>query len=177
MKYVALLRGVNVGGNSIIKMAELKAAFEASGFKNVSTYINSGNVIFESEEKSSEKIKEKIEEIFKKEFFPIDTLTLSHTELKKVAENAPSMWSKDDVRKYVAFLFPPLTPKVVQQSIKLKEDIDFINLGTGVVYMTTRMDGLTKSGYTKMASHPIYKQMTIRNFNTVEKLLSLMNKE
>ena len=48
-KYIALLRGINVGGNNMIKMADLKAAFERRGFQRVSTYINSGNVLFDSE--------------------------------------------------------------------------------------------------------------------------------
>lgn len=174
MKYIALLRGVNVGGNSIIKMSEIREAFEKAGLENVSTYINSGNVIFESREKSPEKLREKIEDIFKKDFFAINTLVMSHSDLQKVKDNIPSIWRKDDVRKYVSFIFPPTTPKDVKDSVKLKEDIDFIDLGTHVVYMTTKLSGLTKSGYTKMVGTPIYKQMTIRNFNTVEKLLKLM---
>jgi uncharacterized protein (DUF1697 family) len=176
MKYVALLRGVNVGGNSLIKMAEIKRAFEKANFLNISTYINSGNILFESDEKSNEKLREKIEALFRNEFFPIDTVILSHNELKKVVEDAPATWKKDDVRKYVAFLLTPTSPKDIEQAVKLKEDIDFIDLGTQVVYMTTKLSGLTKSGYTKMAGNPIYKKMTIRNFNTVQKLLELMNK-
>lgn len=60
MKYVAFLRGINVGGNSIVKMLELKEAFIKSGFINVLTYINSGNVIFESDEKDIERIEKKL---------------------------------------------------------------------------------------------------------------------
>jgi uncharacterized protein (DUF1697 family) len=176
MKYVALLRGVNVGGNSMIKMAEIKLAFEKANFINVSTYINSGNILFESDEKNTEKLKEKIGAIFKEEFFSIDTVILSQNDLKKVVEDAPAIWRKDDVRKYVAFLLAPTSPKNVEQSIKLNEEVDFMNLGTQVVYMTTKKSGLTKSGYTKMTGTLIYKQMTIRNFNTVEKILNLMDK-
>ena len=56
MRYVALLRGINVGGNNRVPMPELRACFEAAGYENVKTYINSGNVIFDSDEADLEKL-------------------------------------------------------------------------------------------------------------------------
>ena len=56
MKYVALLRGINVGGNNKVSMTELKTCLEEAGFENVSTYINSGNVLFESEANDAVKL-------------------------------------------------------------------------------------------------------------------------
>ena len=78
MRYIALLRGINVGGNTMIKMAELKAAFEQCGFENVVTYINSGNIAFdctsprlskgESSNAAEEKLTSKIEQAIEKHF-------------------------------------------------------------------------------------------------------------
>lgn len=77
MKYVALLRGINVGGNSLIKMADLKVGFEGIGLTEVKTYINSGNVLFASDEKDSRKLSEKIEGMILKKFkLPVKTLVL-----------------------------------------------------------------------------------------------------
>ena len=68
MKYVALLRGINVGGNNKIAMAVLKASFESAGFTDVSTYINSGNVLFETKTADTEKIAAEIEALISSQF-------------------------------------------------------------------------------------------------------------
>ena len=67
-RYVAFLRGINVGGNKLIKMEELRRTFEALRFKNVRTFIASGNVIFETDETDRELLTEKIERKIRKSF-------------------------------------------------------------------------------------------------------------
>src|SRR5215510_1140707 len=66
--FVALLRGVNVGGNNMISMSSLKKSFEATGFTHVSTYINSGNIIFTTKEKDARKLEKRIEQMLSKEY-------------------------------------------------------------------------------------------------------------
>ena len=61
MRYAAFLRGINVGGNTKIDMAELRAVFESLGFENVKSYINSGNVMFDAKKTANEKLAAKIE--------------------------------------------------------------------------------------------------------------------
>ena len=177
MKYVALLRGINVGGNSLIKMSELKIAFEKLSFENVITYINSGNVIFESDD-SPAKIKSDIEKSLIKNFkLEIKIMLRSHKEIKNTLNNVPSDWkNKKDLRCYIAFVRDPSTPADVISETTLREGIDAIKEGPGVVYMTTKLSGITKSGFSKLASKKIYKEITIRNYTTAEKLLSLMEK-
>lgn len=68
MRYIALLRGVNVGGNTMIKMAELKASFESLGFQNVLTYVNSGNIAFDAKKAGEASIVAKIEKVIEKDF-------------------------------------------------------------------------------------------------------------
>jgi uncharacterized protein (DUF1697 family) len=91
-KYVALLRGINVGGKNKVPMAGLRKCLEELGFSNVSTYIASGNVIFESD-KRPEEIKTLMEAALPKSF-KLDTelikvLVLSRKELQAVIKNKP----------------------------------------------------------------------------------------
>lgn len=175
-KYVALLRGINVGGNSIVKMSELKAAFEKNGFINVATYINSGNVIFESEETNTEKLTFQIEKMLLTNFkMNLRVVIRSQEQLKTVVSNVSDAWKNaKDFRCYIAFVKEPTTPNEVIQEIQLKAGVDFVKAGKHVVYMATKMEGLTKSGFTKLVGKKIYKEITMRNFNTTKKLLELM---
>jgi uncharacterized protein (DUF1697 family) len=177
MKYVALLRGINVGGNNIIKMADLKLCLEKAGLKNVVTYIQSGNVIFESSE-NVDKLEDKLEKILSKEFNYKSVLTIrSHSQIKKVLKDAPADWEKRaDIRCYLAFVKKPTTSKDVAKEINPKENIDFIEISNGVVYMTTLISALTKSRLNQMPSKSFYKNITIRNYNTVQKIAALMEK-
>lgn len=174
MKYVVFLRGVNVGGKNAISMAEIKLVLEKTGFQKVTTYINSGNILLESDEDDESILIGKIEKILKNNFFTIDIVIVSHKNLKHVVKHKPSSWNNDDVRKYVAFIKSPTTPRDVLKEAVVKDGVDFLDVGRQVVYMTTKLSGLTKSGLNKLASKPVYKRMTIRNYNTVEKILALM---
>jgi uncharacterized protein (DUF1697 family) len=178
MKYVALLRGINVGGKNIIKMAVLKEAFEKSGFKNVSTYIQSGNVIFESIENNSDNISQNLE-ISLTKYLKVNLriIVVPQDDLKKVVAEVPADWGKrKDLRCYIAFVKNKISAKDVLSEIKLKEGVDFVKVGSTVLYMTTLLSGLTKSGFTKLVGTKIYKDITIRNFNTVKSLLEIMEK-
>jgi len=177
MKYVALLRGINVGGNSIIKMSSLKGAFEKLGFENVLTYINSGNVIFDSNLELTE-ITDKIQNGLLKDFkLPVKVVVKSLPQIEKIIKGAPKEWKdKNNLRCYIAFVFESLNEKEIEKEIDLKEGIDFLETGPGVLYMTTRLDGLTKSSFNRLAGKPFYKEMTVRNFNTTKKVLELMQK-
>lgn len=102
MRYVAFLRGINVGGNKKVPMAELKACLEKAGYKNVKTLLNSGNVAFEGDPSET-----KFEEVMESNFgFPVNTLIRSQDELKKLVESNPfdGIETDKDIRLYVTFL-------------------------------------------------------------------------
>lgn len=81
-KFIALLRGINVSGQKQIKMSELKSLFEDTGFQNVETYIQSGNVIFSAKEKSPEKLEQKISSAIKTKFgFDVQVIALTPDEI------------------------------------------------------------------------------------------------
>lgn len=90
MQYVALLRGINVGGKNKVSMKDLKTCFNKAGFPDAITYINSGNVIFTSEEKDTIKLAEKCKEIIHQEFgFPISLALIDVDTLQEALDNVP----------------------------------------------------------------------------------------
>src|SRR5258708_763057 len=90
MKYIALLRGINVTGKNMIKMETLRATFSALGFKNVKSYINSGNLIFETRKTDDGKLAAKIHDAIEKEFgFNISVMVRPMDEIKQIVEWDP----------------------------------------------------------------------------------------
>jgi len=173
MKFIALIRGINVGGNNIIAMSDLKNAVSKCGYKNVSTYIQSGNIIFESDKNEVCVIAEKLE-ICILNTFKCNTKVVVLTEkmLQAVVKQAPTNWNKEDnTRKYIAFTIPPVEVNEVVKEITMRGGVDSLKTGKNVLYMSTDLNHLTKSGFNKLASKKIYKSLTIRNYNTVSKLL------
>ena len=178
MKYVALLRGINVGGNNKIKMSELAESLEKSGLLDVKTYIQSGNVIFSSDEKNGDTHAANIEKVIDKTFgLTVPTVVLSQSQLQGVIDNVPKGWLENPEWKYnYLFLKPPFKmDEVVAEIGELKPDIEAMTTGQGVIYqsMSIKLFGRTTSG--KLASRPVYKIITIRNHNTVSKLLHMMH--
>jgi len=105
-KFIALLRGINVSGQKQIKMPDLKSLFEESGFQNIETYIQSGNVIFTSKEKLPEKLEQKISLAIKRKFgFDVQIIVLTPEEIEYVLNNNPFIKKKKESKKlYVTFL-------------------------------------------------------------------------
>lgn len=105
-KFIALLRGINVSGQKQIKMSELKTLFEKSGFQNVETYIQSGNVIFSSKETSTEKLSLKISSAIKKQFgFDVQVIVVTPQEIEDALKKNPFIKKKKDTDKlYIIFL-------------------------------------------------------------------------
>lgn len=176
IRYVALLRGINVGGNNIIKMSELKDVLTKNGFSDVTTYIQSGNVIFSSDERNSVKLTEQLELILSKAFhYTSKVILVSDEQLKEVLADVPAEWKKqNDLRCYISFMKDSVVGKDVINEVPLNAEVDSLKAGKHVLYMTTKMSGLTKSGFTKLIGKKIYQEITIRNYNTSRKLLELM---
>ncbi len=171
MRYIALLRGINVGGNKKVEMKRLKILFESSGCSNVSTYINSGNIIFESD-KERNVIKEEIEKILKKEFgFDIPVLIKTKQEIKKIADAIPKTWQNDTEQKTdVAFLFKEIDSKEVINLLPIKKEFINIKYIRGAIFWNVKRENVNKSHLTKIISHKIYQSMTVRNINTARYL-------
>jgi len=178
-QYLALLRGINVGGNNIIKMADLKACFEDMGFTDVGTYIQSGNVLFKSTEKDKLKLTHKIEKALSERFsYKSRMIVVAHKELIKIVDGAPKGFGKDlDQYRYdVIFLKEPLTARDAMKNVSTKEGVDKAYIGKYVLYFSRLISKTSQSHITKIFALPMYQNMTIRNWNTTTKLMVLMEK-
>ncbi|MCL2128215.1 MAG: DUF1697 domain-containing protein [Treponema sp.] len=136
--YLALLRGINVGGNNLIKMDELKNIFIGMSFTDVKTYIQSGNVLFMDHEKNKFKLVKKIEKtIFDKLNMKINVLTLTFNEIKNILNNIPEGFGKENEKfKYdIVFLIEPLLTKNVMKEMQAKKGEDQIFEGEKVLYI------------------------------------------
>ena len=178
-QYLALLRGINVGGNNIIKMTDLKVCFESLGLTDVVTYIQSGNVIFKSSEKDKAKLTRKIEIGLSERFdYEARLVVISHKQLKQAVDESPRGFGKepDKFRYDVIFLKEPLTAKEAMKSVSTKEGIDNAYTGKEVLYFSRLLSKAAQSRLPRIAGLPVYQNMTIRNWNTTTKLLALMEK-
>ncbi len=176
-QYLALLRGINVGGKNIIKMTDLKASFEAMGLSNVMTYIQSGNVLFQSDEKDKSTLVDRIESGLSNQFnFEARIVTVAHKELASIVREAPDGFGKDgEAYRYdVIFLKEPLTPKEAMKSVSTKAGVDTTHAGRQALYFSRLIAKASQSHLTKIIGLPVYQNMTIRNWNTTTKLLALM---
>jgi uncharacterized protein (DUF1697 family) len=176
-QYLILLRGINVGGKNIIKMADLKASFEEMGFSNVLTYIQSGNVVVQSDEKDKAALMTKIEQGLSKRFnFQVRVVVISQKELAGIVKSAPEGFGEDDkkFRYDVIFLKEPLTPREAMESVKVRGGVDAAHAGKQALYFSRLISCASQSYLTKIIGMPVYQNMTIRNWNTTTKLLALM---
>jgi uncharacterized protein (DUF1697 family) len=146
--YIALLRGINVGGKNIIKMEQLKQIFVDMGFSDVKTYIQSGNVIFRTPESDKLKLQDRIESQLQKNFSAeIKTLILAAGDLAETVANAPENFGvePEKFRYDVWFLLPPITVNDVVSNIRLREGIDFLQAGKNVIYTSRLTSQMGKS--------------------------------
>ncbi len=167
MEYIALLRGINVGGNHKVEMKRLKILLAAMGYKNVSTYLNSGNALFESEN-HQEQIQVDVPKALLKEFgFEIPTLIKNKDEIKRIAAAIPPKWQNDKEQKTdVAYLFPEIDSEGTIGELPIKSEyVDLIYVEGAIVWHVTRED-YNKSQLNKLVGNKLYKQMTVRNVNT-----------
>jgi uncharacterized protein (DUF1697 family) len=173
MKHVALLRGINVGGNRRVPMADLRAVFADMGFTDVSSYINSGNVIFSAD---TEPNSAEIERVLNSRFgFAIETLVLSAAKVIAVAEAIPSEWLNDSEQKSdVLFLFPDVDSSDVLDNIGYRPEFETIYYVPGALITNVLRQNQPKSSLVKLIGTPLYRRMTIRNITTARKLAALV---
>jgi len=157
-------------------MTDIKACFEEMGFVNVVTYIQSGNVLFDSNENDSVKLTLQIEKTLSERFnYNSKVVLITQQTLNQIISDAPEGFGvfPDDYRYDVIFLKSPHTAEDALSKIKTKESVDFVTAGNGVLYFSRLSSMSGQSQMTKMIGTAIYKEMTIRNWNTTTKLCEL----
>lgn len=175
-RYLALLRGINVGGNNIIKMAALKACFEGMGFADVATYIQSGNVVFSTQIADQKLLVRTIEHSLSKQFkYKSRVVLLSFDMLRRVVAESPRGFgdNPDTYRYDVLFLKEPLTPQQAMSAVEVRDGVDKVSIGKHALYSSRLISRATQSRLSKILQKPEYQYMTIRNWNTTTKLLAL----
>ena len=174
-RYVALLRGINVGGRNRVAMADLRQAFEAEGYAAVRTYIQSGNVLFDSDA-PREGMEHDLEAMLQRRLgIPPVVVVRSHLQLRNISRRAPAGFGQqpDLYHCDVVFLKAPLSSRQALGVVDLREGVDQVWPGTGVLYFARVSARRAQSRMGRMAATAEYQQMTIRSWSTTSKLLQL----
>ncbi len=174
--YAALLRGVNVGGNAMVAMRDLRTCFEALGFDGVRTYINSGNVIFRSASVQPRALEARIERALTRTFgHKIRVVVRSFDEMKRLLAAMPRRWQQDDdERRNVIFLRHTIDNRDALADLVAKPGIEELTYHPGVIFWSAKTSDLTRSNMLKVGRMAIYQEMTVRNVNTTRKIVELM---
>ena len=177
--YIALLRGINVSGHNKIKMADLKQLFLNLNFQNIRTYIQSGNVLFQSEEKSKSKIKATIFEAIKNKFgYDIKVIVITRDDIKKVFNSNPFLENRtpDITKLCVTFLSNNPNADGLDQleEIANKSEDEFIINGKFVYLHCPSSFAKTKLT-NNLFERKLKIDATSRNWKTITKLVELSN--
>ena len=180
MEYVALLRGINVGGKNKVVMSELREQIAAAGLVNVRTYINSGNLLFEAEaDIPCEDVAQAIEQVLELRYdFPIHLALLTAQDYLAQLDELPDWWYGEVARRDALFYTRGLDRGHVRERIEAME------LGDEAVYFGEHAvfwgkfdeKSFLKTAYHKrLLREDFYRQVTIRSGSTVEKIAAMLS--
>ncbi|MFA7323099.1 MAG: DUF1697 domain-containing protein [Candidatus Nanopelagicales bacterium] len=181
-KYIVLLRGVNVGGNNKLKMADLRSALEAHNFTNVQTYIQSGNIVADFKSSSATTVAREVESVISNEFnLQVPAISVTRSQLLKVAQSNPYPGEQDMRRLHAIFLPKPHDKETLirieetVQSVRAKGSNDSLTVIGTIMYLHTP-DGFGTSDLAKALttkSSKLTQGGTARNWATVTTLIDL----
>jgi uncharacterized protein (DUF1697 family) len=176
---VALLRGINVGGKNLIAMPDLAACFRDAGYRDVKTYLQSGNVVFTVDRASGPDLEAAIERMLVDRFeIPILVVVRSRDELAATIAEAPPEHGSEKLRSDVFFLKHPLTAEAAFAELpQLREGVDSVTRGPGALYFSRVAAQATKTRITRFMSMPVFQRMTVRSWRTTTRLLALLDEE
>lgn len=171
-RFVALLRGINVGGNRVIKSVDLQECFESMNFSQVQVFLASGNVVFECKERELQDLTGLIEKTLKASFdYPAKVIVLKLSTLAKIVEEQPFV-EMEGWHRLIVFLTKNIARELVT-AVRPNAAVEQIEAGRNVVYWTVERGMTLKSEFGKLLAKAKYKDLnTVRNINTVQKLLA-----
>ena len=175
MKYVAFLRGINVGGKNKIKMETLRETFAAQGFENVKSYINSGNVIFEARKTDDKKLAAKIEKAIEKEFsFSIKVMVRAIDEIKEIIKNNPFDGQfENDKDLHVFFLDEEMPDEKREMLLSNNNENEMFAVRGREVFCLLRVSVLDSLMGKDYIAKKLKIPSTARNWRTVNKILEI----
>ncbi len=176
MRYLALLRGVNVGGANMLSMADLKTAFEAAGMTAVKTYINSGNVVFSTDVADRTRLTVLLMDAIRaRTGLDVDLQLRDADDLGAIVAAIPAEWTNDDTMKCdVVFLQPDVDRAGMLEEMGPRPGIEDALYVPGAVIWRVDRANATRSRLTRIVGTPLYDRVTVRNCNTTRKLLELV---
>ena len=177
-RYAAFLRGINISGKNKVPMAELKESFEQQGFSEVKTYLNSGNVMFSSEELDEARLTDQIVTMLRGQFgFDIPVFIISQEALTDILHHAPDWWGSEDKEIYdnLILIMPPVAFADVFGEIGgPKEGLEKIKDYKNVIFWSfCRKDYQKTNWWSKTASAGIGRKLTIRTADTMRKVVGM----
>ena len=171
--YIALLRGINVGGHRKVPMAELRELFAKSGLTNVKTYIQSGNVIFQSSNRDSKKLENNIQKFILDQFgFEVPVLVRTKDELTTIFNNCPFIDAKKTESYFVFLSAIPDKILVKEASQKTYPDDEYVILNDCIYLFCSKGYGRAKFNLSYFEKK-LNSNATARNYKTMVKLLAL----
>ena len=175
MKYAAFLRGINVGGNNMIKMERLREIVAALGFENVRTYVNSGNVVFEARKTPDKKLAASIHDAINKQLaMDISVMVRSIDEIQEIVKNNPYVGQfENDKELHIFFLNEPLSPEHRELLMANNSDTELIALDERTIYYLPRvgiLEGVLGKGF---IDKKLKIPSTARNWRTVNKVAAM----
>ena len=176
-RYALLVRGINVGGKNKVVMAQLRQELAELGLENVETYINSGNIFFDSS-KARTQLVESLQGFFE-EYYPfIKSFSLvSQEDYEEEIRTLPEWWFQEMARKDVLFYTEGLDTKQVIEKVESMELVDeVLHFGKlGIFWGKFSEETYSKTAYHKyLLKMPFYGNITIRNANTFDKIGQLL---
>jgi uncharacterized protein (DUF1697 family) len=175
--FVALLRGINVGGRNSIRMPDLVACFRDAGYEDVSTYLQSGNVLFRAGGRNGPKLEADVESMLERRFgMPLLVVIRSRDELARTIDAAPANHGSPKLRSDVFFLKRPLTAeKALAELPELREGVDSVAPGPGAIYFSRVAATATKTRIQRFMAMPVFQQITVRTWSTSIRLLEKLD--
>ena len=175
--FVALLRGINVGGRNSIRMPDLVACFRDAGYEDVSTYLQSGNVLFRAGGRNGPKLEADVESMLERRFgMPLLVVIRSRDELARTIDAAPANHGSPKLRSDVFFLKRPLTAeKALAELPELREGVDSVAPGPGAIYFSRVAATATKTRIQRFIAMPVFQQITVRTWSTSIRLLEKLD--
>mgnify|MGYP000878034581 CR=1 FL=1 len=168
---VMLLRGVNVGGKRRLLMADVRQLFANKGHSEAETIVATGVIVYDDPKETLQ-----LE-------LPagIETLIVDEQVIRAALDNLPDWWRQDDGWRHNAIFLLDNVPaeKVLQHVGKLNTEYEAVFMTQNIIFWSSSFadrKGYFKSEYSKLMKNPYYRQMTIRNGNTLEKILDKAKK-
>ena len=176
IKYIALLRGINVGGKNLIKMDELSRLFSSWGFRNVRTFIQCGNVIFDVEDSNADKLARRIERKLHQSLgYEVPVLLTTLSDLQKLLKRSPFTKIKPDpdLMMIVAFLFAAPARKPRLPLVSLKDKIEVLAIEKRAVFVLCHRK---QTGWFGFPNNFVEKELAVtatsRQLTTVNKIIA-----